>query len=498
MCKGNGEDGKKGAAIENSSQWAAWAALIQPAHKDAFQEAVEKLNKAETLWMGGGDKNTALQYYLDAYDFAIFAENRPMQASICMGLGYALLEVGRADEAIEKFSFARDFARRCGNSKQAQIAEMFLSTAENIVNEASRGHRSCPSKSRVAVKVPVAKDPRAAQRDADRNMEELLQLEEDEKHAQAQAKRKSKQKSKPQKKTEAKRKDNRQELACVQKEMQQLVTEGEQQLQDASEKLDVHESEQDEEVVESVLLHPCNQEMCLQSENPPSTDALRDGWHEAPKRKNKLKKKAMQHSEAEATGHVQPMESLVITSQEQEPVQLTHELLLQHGLMTPDVQREAVECEAVRLPSMEVSDVALTRKSAEIDESCDFLDEALTDSTFSGAPSLLPDTRSRSCSSHSPHAGNSVSSHPSSSDSPRSSTSSAVGGEAGVKSAQSQSNPLDIAGLQNLLDSLQISIAAPPGLEPPPGLPMPVCSLELKVNVGSSTCVMKSTPHEAV
>jgi hypothetical protein len=222
-----------GGAELMSAQWEVWHSETAREYQPYVKQACYNVRKADELWSEPGSKKLAMGMYEEAFEFAVLLQNYAMQASICVGFGYALLDMGRATEAYDKFRIARDFAQGIGHQKQAHIAEEFMKVAAanssahiaeefvkvaavNMVpvdmpamhdkqNSTIRSRRSRNTKKDKAQPVLyVTKEQHAA---ADRNMDELLRLLEEEEES-TRTKRANKQKRKGQKQVSIKEEDN--------------------------------------------------------------------------------------------------------------------------------------------------------------------------------------------------------------------------------------------------------------------------------------------------
>jgi len=153
MCKGqastksrNAFNNVAGGSQRAASDWSAWAAEMPPKHRKGFHEAVQGLDRAEQIWNSGKDREVALRMYQEAHDFAKLVQHNAMQATICMGFGYALLEAHRAREAFNMFVFARDVAMKLGNAQQADIAQFFAHTALVKISDVAAQHQPVNSR----------------------------------------------------------------------------------------------------------------------------------------------------------------------------------------------------------------------------------------------------------------------------------------------------------------------------------------------------------------
>jgi hypothetical protein len=116
---------------------------------------MQSLDKAEQIWNTGKDREVALRLYQEAHDFAKLVQHNAMQATICMGFGYALLEAQRARDAFNMFVFARDVAIKCGNEKQASIAQLFAHTALVEIQDVAAQHKPVNSQRSSIGTLPV-------------------------------------------------------------------------------------------------------------------------------------------------------------------------------------------------------------------------------------------------------------------------------------------------------------------------------------------------------
>lgn len=144
-----------------------------------------------------------------------------LQATVGMGLGYALLELGLPRDALDKFTFACEIAQSLGNDEQASAAKEFMGLAlqniqqgevmrilaETRATKESSAKETTPAESND--EAPVAEnqeceepevDKEQLEMEADRNMEELLKTEDKEQlqagEKEVRIKRKQKQKMK--------------------------------------------------------------------------------------------------------------------------------------------------------------------------------------------------------------------------------------------------------------------------------------------------------------
>merc|ERR1712154_307651 len=91
---------------------------------------------AEGLWMTAGKETSALaiHHYATASSLARACCSLPVQAEIAVGFGFALMEVGRDEEALEQFRFARD-AANADHDRRADIAQSFIDTVQEQLDK---------------------------------------------------------------------------------------------------------------------------------------------------------------------------------------------------------------------------------------------------------------------------------------------------------------------------------------------------------------------------
>lgn len=127
-------DAVKGAPKKSASGPCSnfWTAITHEENLDTkvkLETVTAKLEEADHLWATKGQKSVAMKLYQETYALAKEAGSDKLQATVGMGLGYGLLELGLPGDAIEKFAFAYGVAKKNANAVQANAAKQFLNIA---------------------------------------------------------------------------------------------------------------------------------------------------------------------------------------------------------------------------------------------------------------------------------------------------------------------------------------------------------------------------------